>query len=137
MTAIGTEQSAARLAGYAALIERYGVDVIPNRHTSRVAASGGRRVEVRDGIVEETFPSRYWPGGGLGAHLEFALKHDGTNLAILATLFGVVPEDDLLVYVRSRPTRQVRQTVVVSLRIPDRQEIQAATVSYGFDSSAW
>ena len=42
MTAIGTEQSAARLAGYAALIERYGVDVIPNWHTSRVAASGER-----------------------------------------------------------------------------------------------
>lgn len=104
MTAIGTAQSAARLAGYAALIERYGVDVIPNWHTSRVAASGARRVEVRDGIVEETFPIRYWPGGGPGDHLEFALKHDGTHLATLATLFRVAPEDHLLAYIRSRPT---------------------------------
>ncbi len=104
MTAIGTEQPASRLAGYAALIERYGVDVIPNWHTSRVAASGVRRVEVRGGVVEEVFPHRYRPGDTLGDQLEFALKHDGTNLAILAALFRVAPEGDLLAYVRSRPT---------------------------------
>ncbi len=104
MIEAGRERSTSRLAGYAALIERYDVDVIPNWHTSRVAASGVRRVDVRDGIVEETFPLRYRPGDELGDHLEFALKHDGTNLAILATLFRVAPEDDLLAYVRSRPT---------------------------------
>ena len=30
MTETGREQSTSRLAGYAALIERYGVEVIPN-----------------------------------------------------------------------------------------------------------
>ncbi len=104
MTAAGWEKSTSRLAGYAALTARYGVDVIPNWHTSRVATSGVRRVDVRDGIVEEVFPPRYRPGDTLGDQLEFALKHDGTNLAILATLFGVTPEDDLLAFVRSRPT---------------------------------
>lgn len=104
MTAIGREQSASRLAGYAALIERYGVEVIPNWHTSRVAVNGVHRIDSRAGIVAEILPSRYWPGDTLGNHLEFALKHDGTNLAILATLFRVTPEDDLLAYVRSRPT---------------------------------
>ena len=104
MTAIEMEQSSSRLAGYAALIERYGVDAIPNWHTSRVAAGGVRRAEVRAGVVEEVFPHRYRPGDTLGDQLEFALKHDGTNLAILAALFRAGPEDDLLAYVRSRPT---------------------------------
>ena len=104
MTAIEREQSAPRLAGYAALIERYGVEVIPNWHTTRVAVTGVHRIDSRAGIVVEILPSRYWPGDTLGDQLEFALKHDGTNLAILATLFRVAREDDLLAYVRSRPT---------------------------------
>lgn len=104
MTVTGREQSTSRLAGYAALIERYGVEVIPNWHTSRVAVNGVHRIGSRAGIVEEVFPLRYWPGDTFGDHLEFALKHDGTNLAILAILFRAAPEDDLLAYVRSRPT---------------------------------
>ena len=104
MTAAGWEKSTSRLAGYAALTARYGVDVIPNWHTSQVATSGVQRVDSQDGIVEEVFPPLYWPGDGLGEQLEFALKHDGTNLALLATLFRAAPENDLLAYVRSRPT---------------------------------
>ena len=104
MIEAGRERPTSRLAGYAALTERYDVDVIPNWHASRVATGSVHRVDSHDGIVEETFPRRYWPGDGPGDHLEFALKHDGTNLGILATLFGVMPQDDLLAYVRSRPT---------------------------------
>ena len=104
MPEAGREHPTSRLAGYAALIERYRVEVIPNWHLSRVATSGVHRVDSRTGIVEEVFPARYRPGDTLGDQLEFALKHDGTNLAILATLFRVASEDDLLAYVRSRPT---------------------------------
>ena len=104
MIETGREQSTSRLAGYAALIERYAVDVIPNWHASHVTTGSVHRVDSRDGAVEERFPFRYWPGDGLGDHLEFALKHDGTNLAILAALFRVTPEDDLLAHIRSRPT---------------------------------
>ena len=104
MIETGRERPTSRLAGYAAPIERYGLDVIPNWHASRVATSSVHRLDSRDRVVEELFPLRYWPGGGLGDHLEFALKYDGTNLAILAALFRVMPEDDLLVYIRSRPT---------------------------------
>ncbi len=100
----GREMPTSRLAGYAALVERYGVDIVPHWRTSRVATRGGRRVEsAADGVVE-VFPPRYWPGDAAGDQLEFALKHDGTNLAILARLFRVMPEDELLAYVRSRPT---------------------------------
>ena len=104
MIETGGDAPASRLTGYAALIERYGVDVIPHWRTSRVATAGVRRVHSRSGVVVEVFPPRYWPGDAVGEQLEFALKHDGTNLAILASLFGVISEDELVAYVRSRPT---------------------------------
>lgn len=98
------EKSTIRPAGYAALIERYSLDVIPNWHTSRVATSGIHRVDSHAGATEEVYPPHYWPGDELGHQLEFALKYDGTNLAILASLFQERVEEDLLEYIRSKPT---------------------------------
>ncbi len=98
------EQGTLRKAGYAALIERYELNAIPNWHVSRVAGGGMHRITSSEGVVEETYPSKYWPGDTLGSHLEFALKYDGTNLAILASLFQKVEEKDFLNYVRSKPT---------------------------------
>ena len=80
----GRETPTSRPAGYAALVERYGVDVIPHWRSSRVASAGVRRVDFQSGVAVEVFPPRYWPGDTAGSQLEFALKHDGTNLAILA-----------------------------------------------------
>jgi len=93
-----------RLAGYAALIERYGLKVIPNGHRSLVASSGIHRIDSGGSVIEEIYPSKYWPGDTLGDHLEFALKYDGTNLAILVNLFQEATEGDVLEYVRSKPT---------------------------------
>ena len=98
------EKPTFRPAGYAALIERYGLDVIPNWHSSRVTTSGIHRVNSQAGITREVYSPQYWPGDRLGDHLEFALKYDGTNLAILASLFHEAVEEDLLEYVRSKPT---------------------------------
>ena len=98
------EKPTFRPAGYAALIERYGLDVIPNWHSSRVTTSGIHRVNSHSGITEEVYPPHYWPGDRLGDHLEFALKYDGANLAILASLFQEAVEEDLLEYIRSKPT---------------------------------
>ena len=93
-----------RPAGYAALVERFDLTVMPNWHISFVSSGGVHRV-VHDGdMVEETYPSSYWPGEGLGDHLEFALKYDGTNLATLAALFDAAGVDELLEYIRSKPT---------------------------------
>ncbi|HDI60562.1 MAG TPA: cell filamentation protein Fic, partial [Desulfobacteraceae bacterium] len=96
--------AAGRPAGYAALVERYDLDVIPNWRKSLVTTSGVHRIDSSGGVVEEVYPPKYWPGDALGDHLEFALKYDGTNLAILATLFQKVAEEDFLEYVRSKPT---------------------------------
>lgn len=98
------EQATPRMAGYAMLTDRYGLDVIPNWHKSLVTTSGIHRIESIGGVVEEIYPSKYWPGDGLGDHLEFALKYDGTNLAILASLFRVVTPEEFLAYVQSKPT---------------------------------
>ena len=98
------EKATFRPAGYAALIERYGLDVIPNWHISRVTTSGIHRVDSQAGATDEVYPPHYWPGDRLGDHLEFALKYDGTNLAILARLFQEADDEDLLEYIRSKPT---------------------------------
>ncbi len=100
----GQKQATLRLAGYAALIERYGLDVIPNWHISLVATSGIHRTDSTGTVIEEVYPLKYWPGNALGDHLEFAIKYDGTNLAILASLFQEVGAEDFMDYVRSKPT---------------------------------
>ncbi len=97
-------ESSLRKAGYAALIERYELGVIPNWHISWVARGAMHRITSRGGVVEEVYPSKYWPGDTLGDHLEFALKYDGTNLGILASLFQQTGEEAILDYIRSKPT---------------------------------
>ena len=104
MFEIDQDKSTYRLAGYAVLIDRYGLDVIPNWHKSLVTTSGVHRIDSSGDVIEEVYPSKYWPGNTLGNHLEFALKYDGTNLAILASLFNKAAEEDLLEYVQSKPT---------------------------------
>ena len=104
MTENDQDRSTNRLAGYAALIERYDLDVIPNWHRSLVTTSGIHRIDSSGGVIEEVYSPKYWPGDTLGDHLEFALKYDGTNLTILARLFQEVTEEDFLEYARSKPT---------------------------------
>ena len=96
--------SSDRAAGYEALIRRYNLGVIPHWHKSFVSASSTRRKHTTGEEIEEIFPSQYWPGDSLGDHLEFALKHDGTNLAILACIFQAAEEEEFLKYVRYKPT---------------------------------
>lgn len=104
MAETAREEARPRLAGYAALIERYGLDVVPNWHRSLVATGGPHRIDSTGRVVAEIYPSVYWPGEGLGDHLEFALKYDGTNLAILDSLFHVAPPQEVLGYIQSKPT---------------------------------
>jgi hypothetical protein len=100
----GQETSIHKLAGYAALVKQYDLDIIPNWHKSFVATTGTHRIDSTEGLIEEVYPSKYWPGDTLGGHIEFALKYDGTNLAILTSLFEKVSEKDFFEYVRSKPT---------------------------------
>lgn len=91
-------------AGYDALVVRFNPQVIPNWHHSRIGKSNVRQTHNQDGQVFETYPSFLTPQDSLGGHLEFALKYDGTNLEILSAIFEKAPEDELLAYIRSKPT---------------------------------
>ena len=101
-----------RLAGYAFLIERYELrSILPNWHTSSVSPTGGLHSTIQDGHVESVYPQSYWPGDGMGDHLEFALKYDGVNLGLLAALFEVAEADEVAAWVSSKPTGKYARRV--------------------------
>ena len=86
------DKSTNRLAGYAALIDRYSIEVIPNWHRSFVATSGIHRIHSSGDVIEEVYPVKYWPGDSIGDHLEFAI------------LFQKIDVKEILEYVQSKPT---------------------------------
>lgn len=77
---------------------------MPNWHRSSVSTRGAHYTKIQDGFVDEVFRTQYWPGGEVGSQLEFALKYDGVNLALLARIFEKVSPDELSEYIKSRPT---------------------------------
>jgi Fic family protein len=93
-----------RPAGYHELIQRYSLDVIPNWHISFVATHGSRNKKINGKSVEEVFSRTYWPGETDINHLEFALKYDGINLAILKILFLKIDEKELVNYIKAKNT---------------------------------
>ncbi|MGA2939757.1 MAG: Fic family protein [Syntrophobacteraceae bacterium] len=99
-----SEATQNRLAGYAFLIEKYRLSVLPNWNTSSVSPTGTLRSTIQDGQIESIYPHSYWPGDSTGDHLEFALKYDGVNLGILSALFEAVAEDEITAWITSKPT---------------------------------
>jgi len=100
-----------RLVGYAFLIEKHGLNVLPNWHSSSISQTGTLRSIIQDGRTETTYPLSYWPGNSTVNHIEFALKYDGVNLEILSALFDVIPEDEITDWVKSTPIgKYVRKT---------------------------
>ena len=93
-----------RPAGYAYLLENFGLTGVPHWHTSFVSPSGTHRSKIQGGVSEDVFPIRYWPGEKVSDHLEFALKYDGVNLGLLACIFEHVPQEELTAYIKSKPT---------------------------------
>jgi len=93
-----------RSAGYAYVLENFGLTGMPHWHTSFVSSSGTHRSKVQDGAIEDIYPTRYWPGEKVGDHLEFALKYDGVNLGLLSRIFEDVSQEDLTEYIKSKPT---------------------------------
>jgi len=90
----------AKPAGYAALIDAYGLQVplpltlsaISTRH--KTAREGGWRL----------LSPRYEPQATLEGHLTFALKHEGLDLAVLNRLFRALDPGEIEAIVRAKPT---------------------------------
>ncbi|MDD3904775.1 MAG: Fic family protein [Sphaerochaeta sp.] len=93
-----------RPAGYAYLSEKLSIVSIPNWHKSTISNTGTHSSRIQDGFIDEVFRTQYWPGETIGDHLEFALKYDGVNLALLVKIFEKVAPDTLTEYIKSKPT---------------------------------
>ncbi|MBT0654284.1 Fic family protein [Geomobilimonas luticola] len=87
-------------AGYAALIDAYGLRA-PLPLT--LAATGERHI-VRTESGWHIFTPRHAPEPNLEAHLTFALKHEGLDLAVLKHLFVAVGAAEIEAIVRAKPT---------------------------------
>ncbi|ATB44386.1 hypothetical protein CYFUS_009873 [Cystobacter fuscus] len=96
--------------GYAKVIEDYRLAVLPPHQTSSWAQVSSKRVHLSGGHEFAVYPSAYDPGPSLFAHLEFALKHEGLSLEVLAALFRAVEGtsfvNDLCRHIQERPTGQ-------------------------------
>lgn len=91
--------------GYAWLAARYQVRVVQPLPVK--SCIGPRRQTYgHDERRSEYYPEQMRPKGTLGAHLTFALKHEGVALEFLARLFRVLPEGALADWIRSEPTGQ-------------------------------
>ena len=99
-----TSISEIRPAGYAWLLSRFGLTAMPNSHSSSVAATGVRQQKVQGDRISEIYSLQYWPGEKIGDHLEFALKYDGVSLSSLKVILDAVAEDELVDYIKSKPT---------------------------------
>jgi Fic family protein len=86
-------------AGYAALKEMFGLPDIPHHITSHIVPCARKTVDD-----QEYYPPVYAPENTLAGHLEFALKLEGVNLGILTELFAMAPTDELVLYIRSKPS---------------------------------
>jgi hypothetical protein len=93
-----------RLAGWAALVQRFGVHA-PVRRPSAVS---GQHVKAsrREERGWRVFDKRYWPGESFGDQLGFALRHEDIDLLVLKRLFEAVPQDTVTAFVRSAPNRR-------------------------------
>ena len=116
-------------AGYAALIDAYRLQVPLPRRLSAIGAH--HRTVERDGW--RVLTPRHAPKPTLEAHLTFALKYEGLDLAVLKRLFEAAEGKSIEAVVRSKPTGRYSRRIWFlyewllgrELDIPD-----AATGSY-------
>ncbi len=87
-------------AGYAALIDAYGLKVpLP---LTLSAISERHRAKTEDGW--RILTPRHAPSADLDGHLTFALKYEGLELAVLKRLFAALRPRDIEALVRAKPT---------------------------------
>lgn len=88
------------LAGYAALIDAYGLKV-PLPDSCAVISQRHKRYEMEGWSV---FTPRHKPADTLASHLTFALRHEALNLAVLKSLFQTVNLRDIQKIIKAEPT---------------------------------
>jgi len=91
----------ARLAGWAALVQAFGVKAL----VRRPAAVSDKHVSgsVRDEGSWRVFDKRYWPGDTFGDHLRFALRHEPLDLLVVKRVLDAVDKKTVQGFVRATP----------------------------------
>lgn len=88
------------LAGYTALIQVYNLRCPFPRSLSAISKQHKRYHEGR----WEVYTIKHKPDDTLYAHLTFALKYEGVNLAVLKALFNSIEPSDIEKIIKSEPT---------------------------------
>lgn len=96
-----------RLAGYAALASAF--DLAAPRPETLVVV--GERHTYREEPGWRVLTPRYWPGDEVHDHLEFALRYEGVDLALLDQLFRTLPHGVVEAWVRAQPTGQYARRI--------------------------
>lgn len=89
--------------GHAWLRHRFSLPV-PAPAVESWVAPGTRRTEVHGPRVQESYPRQYATGESLVANLRFALRHEPTDLGIMAALFKRIDAVVLEEWIRAEPT---------------------------------
>lgn len=87
--------------GYRWLIEHLGLPDVPLAVSSLTGALRRERI-TPDGVVR-VYPESYWPGASPFDHLEFALKHEGVDLPVLAAALRQLGPATLLDHLATKP----------------------------------
>ena len=105
MAAALAERPRGALLGYSALIDHYGLNVPLPRRLTVIAPVGQKTTKLRDGVEWLLLPRNAnfrFPDTAI-AHLGVALKHEGTDLRVLSKLFNPGIENELTLFIQSRP----------------------------------
>lgn len=87
-------------AGYAALIERFGLEVPLAERLTAIA----ERHHPQSSDQWLMLTPRYAPANDLAGQLTFALRYEGLNLTVLARLFRAIDPADIIAIVVASPT---------------------------------
>ena len=90
----------AQLAGYAALIERFDLQVLLPSRLSAIA----ERHHPQSTEDWQLFTPRHAPEDTLAGQIQFALKWEGVQLGVLTALFRAVAAEDIAAIIRTTPT---------------------------------
>lgn len=93
--------------GYRALVDMYGLKVVPHFRWSYYIPTGSRKTIVEDGIEIHLYSPDYFsvaPPATVFEQLEFALKHEGLNLEIVLLVVDKISNDELTAYIKNQPS---------------------------------
>lgn len=118
-------------AGYAFLLDKFGLTAMPHWHVSSVSAGGTRRTKLQDGITHDIYPKRYWPGENPGDHLEFALKYDGVNPGLLALIFQHTSQAEITEHIKAKPTGKYARRIWFFYEFLTGRKLPVADITSG------